>query len=445
MFWYGTASAVEVDVPVAGPSTDGPADKRKDAMTKRVVITGLGMVSPLGVGVNENWENACAGKSGIGNITKFDASDFSSQVAGEVKGFNAEDYLDRQTVRRFDVFIHYAMAAARMAMEDSGLKIDAANASRVGSVTGTGLGGLSMLENFHSILLEKGPRRISPFFIPGIIANMVPGQIAIEFGARGPNLSIETACAASCHALGESYRMIKEGIADAMITGGAEAVITPLAVGGFCSMRALSTRNDEPEKSSRPFERDRDGFIMGEGAGILILEELTSALDRGAHIYAEVGGYGLSADAYHVSAPDPEGAGAVSCIKMAIESAGIAPEDVDYINAHGTSTVLNDLSETVAIKKVFGEHAYKLAISSTKSMTGHLLGAAGGVEAVFTALTIRRGIIPPTINYETPDPECDLDYVPNEFRKADVRVALSNSFGFGGTNACILLKAYENE
>jgi 3-oxoacyl-[acyl-carrier-protein] synthase II len=414
-------------------------------MTRRVVITGLGMVSPLGVGVNENWENACAGKSGIGNITKFDASDFSSQVAGEVKGFNAEDYLDKQMVRRFDVFIHFAMAAARMAMEDSGLKIDAANASRVGSVTGTGLGGLSMLENFHTILLEKGPRRISPFFIPGIIANMVPGQIAIEFGAKGPNLSIETACAASCHALGESYRMIKEGIADAMITGGAEAVITPLAVGGFCSMRALSTRNDEPEKSSRPFERDRDGFIIGEGAGILVLEELTSALARGAHIYAEVGGYGLSGDAYHVSAPDPEGAGAVGCINMAIESAGMTPEDVDYINAHGTSTVLNDLSETVAIKKVFGEHAYNLAISSTKSMTGHLLGAAGGVEAVFTALTIYRGIIPPTINYETPDPQCDLDYVPNVFRKADVRVALSNSFGFGGTNACILLKAYQNE
>jgi 3-oxoacyl-[acyl-carrier-protein] synthase II len=403
------------------------------------------MVSPLGVGVNENWENACAGKSGIGNITRFDATDFPSQVAGEVKGFNAEDYLDRQMVRRFDVFIHYAMAAARMAMEDSGLKIDAENACRVGSVTGTGLGGLSMLENFHSILLEKGPRRISPFFIPGIIANMVPGQIAIEFGARGPNLSIETACAASCHALGESYRMIKEGIADAMITGGAEAVITPLAVGGFCSMRALSTRNDEPEKSSRPFEHDRDGFIIGEGSGILIIEELTSALARGAHIYAEVAGYGLSGDAYHVSAPDPEGAGAVSCMKMAIKSAGMEPEDVDYINAHGTSTVLNDLSETVAIKKVFGDYAYKLAISSTKSMTGHLLGAAGGVEAVFTALTIRRGIIPPTINYETPDPQCDLDYVPNVLRKADVRVALSNSFGFGGTNACILLKAYDNE
>jgi len=445
MVWPGTASSVNLDEPVADPLTDGPADKRKDAMTRRVVITGLGMVSPLGVGVNENWENACAGKSGIGNITKFDASDFASKVAGEVKGFNAEDFLDKQMVRRFDVFIHFAMAAARMAMEDSGLKIDASNASRVGSVTGTGLGGLSMLENFHSILLEKGPRRISPFFIPGIIANMVPGQIAIEFGARGPNLSIETACAASCHALGESYRMIKEGIADAMITGGAEAVITPLAVGGFCSMRALSTRNDEPEKSSRPFENDRDGFIMGEGAGILVLEELTSALARGAHIYAEVGGYGLSGDAYHVSAPDPEGVGAVSCMKMAIESAGMGPEEVDYINAHGTSTVLNDLSETVAIKKVFGDHAYKLAISSTKSMTGHLLGAAGGVEAVFTALTIRRGIIPPTINYETPDPQCDLDYVPNVLRKADVRVALSNSFGFGGTNACILFKAYENE
>jgi len=444
-FVWTPGSGVNAAVPVVNLSTEGPADKRKDAMKRRVVITGLGMVSPIGVGVEENWDNACAGRSGIGRITKFDAADFSSQLAGEVKGFNAEDYLDRQMVRRFDVFIHYAMAAARMAMEDSGLKIDDENASRVGSVTGTGLGGLPMLENFHSILLEKGPRRISPFFIPGIIANMVPGQIAIEYGARGPNLSIETACAASCHALGESYRMIKEGIADAMITGGAEAVITPLAVGGFCSMRALSTRNDEPEKSSRPFEQDRDGFIIGEGAGILVLEELGSALKRGARIYAEVGGYGLSGDAYHVSAPDPDGVGAVSCIKMAVESAGFKPEDVDYINAHGTSTVLNDLSETVAIKKVFGEHANKLAVSSTKSMTGHLLGAAGGVEAIFTALTIYRGIIPPTINYETPDPECDLDYVPNEARKADVRIALSNSFGFGGTNACILLKAYNDE
>jgi 3-oxoacyl-[acyl-carrier-protein] synthase II len=413
-----------------------------NGMTRRVVVTGLGMVSPLGIGIKENWENACSGKSGIGNITRFDTAGFPSRLAGEVKGFNAEDYLDRQMVRRFDVFIHYAVAAARMAMEDSGLKIDTENASRVGAVTGTGLGGLGMLENFHSVLLEKGPRRISPFFIPGIIANMVPGQIAIEFGARGPNLSIETACAASCHAVGESFRLIKEGIADAVITGGAEAVITPLAVGGFCSMRALSTRNDEPEKSSRPFEADRDGFIIGEGAGILILEELEFALARGAHIYAEVGGYGLSGDAYHVSAPDPEGIGAVNCMKMAVESAGLVPQDIDYINAHGTSTVLNDLSETIAIKKFFGDHAYKVAISSTKSMTGHLLGGAGGIEAVFTALTISDGVIPPTINYETPDPKCDLDYVPNTARKADVRAALSNSFGFGGTNACILLKAY---
>lgn len=412
-------------------------------MTRRVVITGLGMVSPLGIGIKENWENVCAGRSGIGNVTRFDATDFPSRLAGEVKDFNAEDYLDRQMVRRFDVFIHFAVAAARMAMEDSGLKIDAGNADRVGVITGTGLGGLGMLENYHSVLLEKGPRRISPFFIPGIIANMVPGQIAIEFGARGPNLSIETACAASTHAVGESFRIIREGIADAVITGGAEAVITPLAFGGFCSMKALSTRNDEPERASRPFDLDRDGFVMGEGAGILILEELDSALARGAHIYAEVAGYGLSGDAYHVSAPDPDGIGAVNCIRMAVESSGLAPEDIDYINAHGTSTMLNDLSETTAIKKVFGDHAYRLAISSTKSMTGHLLGAAGGVEAVFTALTISKGVIPPTANYETPDPECDLDYVPNTARKANVRAALSNSFGFGGTNACILLKAHD--
>lgn len=412
-------------------------------MTRRVVITGLGMVSPLGIGIEENWENACAGKSGIGRVTRFDATDFPSRLAGEVKGFNPEDFLDKQMVRRFDIFIHFAIAAARMAMEDSGLRIDAGNADRIGAVTGTGLGGLGMLENFHNVLLEKGPRRISPFFIPGIIANMVPGQIAIEFGARGPNLSIETACAASTHAVGESFRIIKEGIADGVITGGAEAVITPLAFGGFCSMKALSTRNDEPERASRPFDMDRDGFIMGEGSGILILEELNSALERGAHIYAEVSGYGLSGDAYHVSAPDPDGIGAVSCMKMAIESAGLDPADIEYINAHGTSTALNDLSETIAIKKVFGEHASRLAVSSTKSMTGHLLGGAGGIEAVFTALTISRGVIPPTVNYETPDPECDLDYVPNEARKAHVRAALSNSFGFGGTNACILLKAYD--
>jgi len=299
-----------------------------------------------------------------------------------------------------------------------------------------------MLEHFHRILLEKGPRRVSPFFIPGMIANMAPGQIAIEFGAKGPNLSIETACAASCHAVGESFRYIHEGIADAMITGGSEVVVTPLALAGFCSMRALSTRNDAPQSASRPFDMDRDGFVMGEGAGILILEEMELALERGANIYAEVVGYGLSGDAYHVSAPDPEGEGAIHCMSMAIERAGLQPEDIDYINAHGTSTKLNDASETKAIKTLFGEHASKLAVSSTKSMTGHLLGGAGGVEAIYMALTIENGIIPPTTNYETPDPECDLDYVPNVARKGKVNVAMSNSFGFGGTNASLVLKEF---
>jgi len=414
-------------------------------MTRRVVVTGLGMVTPLGTGVEKNWEAACSGKSGIGPITKFDASLFSSRIAGEVTDFRSEDFLDKQKIRRFDIFIHYAVASARMDLEDSGLKIDAKNGHRIGCITGSGLGGLAMLEHYHQVLLEKGPGRISPFFIPGIIANMAPGQIAIEFGAKGPNISIETACAASCHAVGEAFRLIREGLADAMITGGAEAVVTPLALGGFCNMRALSTKNDEPEKSSRPFDLKRDGFVMGEGAGILILEELDQALDRGAGIYAEIIGYGMSADAYHVSAPDPEGEGATSCMKNALEYAGLRPEDMDYINAHGTSTKLNDLSENKAIKAVFGDHAYKLAISSTKSMTGHLLGGAGGVEAIFSSLTIKHGIIPPTINYETPDPECDLDYVPNVARKADLKTVMSNSFGFGGTNASLIFKAYERD
>ena len=413
-------------------------------MQRRVVITGLGMVTPLGTGVEENWEAACNGKNGIGPITKFDASSFSSQIAGEVKDFRSEDFMEKQQIRRFDIFIHYAIASARIAMEDSGLKIDSNNRHRVGCLTGTGLGGLTMLENYKEVLSAKGPGRISPFFIPGIINNMVPGQIAIEFGARGPNISIGTACAASCHAIGEAYRLVREGVADAMITGGAEAVITPLALAGFCSMRALSTRNHEPEKASRPFDLDRDGFVMGEGAGILIIEEMSKALERGADIYAEVAGYGLSGDAYHVSAPDPEGDGAVSCMKMAIDSAGMKPEEVDYINAHGTSTKLNDLSENKAIKTVFGEHAYKLAISSTKSMTGHLLGGTGGVEGIFSVLTIKHGIIPPTINYDTPDPDCDLDYVPNKARKADAKTAMSNSFGFGGTNGSLLFKAFES-
>ena len=412
-------------------------------MKRRVVITGLGMVTPLGTGVEKNWESLCTGKSGISQITKFDASKYSSQIAGEVSDFKSEDFVDKKMARRFDIFIHYAMASARMAMEESGLIIDHNNAHRVGCLTGTGLGGLAMLEHFHKILLDKGPDRIGPFFIPGIIANMVPGQIAIEYGARGPNLSVETACAASTHAVGEAARMICDGVAEAMITGGAEAVVTPLAVGGFCSMRALSTRNQDPEKASRPFDLDRDGFIIGEGAGILILEEMEQALERGAPIYAEVVGYGMSADAYHVSAPDPDGRGAILCMTGALENGGLRAEEVDYINAHGTSTQLNDASETRAIKEVFGEHAKKLAVSSTKSMTGHLLGGAGAVEAIYMALTIKHGVIPPTINYEKPDPGCDLDYVPNEARKADVRVAMSNSFGFGGTNASLIFKAFE--
>ncbi len=411
--------------------------------TKRVVVTGLGMVTPLGTGVEKNWGSVCSGISGIRTLTRFDPSAFSSQIAGEVRDFNPEDFIDKRQIRHFDIFIHYALASARMAIEDSGIKIDAKNGHRVGCITGSGLGGLTMLEHYHKVLLEKGPRGISPFFIPGIIANMAPGQIAIEYGAKGPNISIETACAASCHAVGESFRLIREGLADVMITGGAEAVLTPLALGGFCKMRALSTRNDEPEKASRPFDMNRDGFVMGEGSGILVIEELEHALERTTNIYAELIGYGLTSDAYHISAPDPQGGGAISCMKMALDYAGLKPEDLDYINAHGTSTKLNDISENNAIKAVFGEHSYKLAISSTKSMTGHLLGGAGGVESIFTVLTIKHGIIPPTINYEYPDPECDLDYVPNVARKAKIKTAMTNSFGFGGTNACLIFKSYE--
>ena len=410
---------------------------------RRVVVTGLGMVTPLGTGIQKNWEAVCSGKSGIRSIDRFDASPFSCQIAGLITDFRSEDFMDKQQLRRFDIFIHYAVASARMAIEDSGLKIDAQNAHRVGCVTGTGLGGLTMLEHYHKVLLDKGPRRINPFFIPGMIANMAPGQIAIEFGAKGPNLSLETACAASCHGVGEAFRMIREGVSDAMITGGAEAVITPLALGGFCSMRALTTRNDEPEKASRPFDMDRDGFVMGEGAGILILEELNGALERGAEIYAEVAGYGLSGDAYHVSAPDPDGMGAVQCMSTAIKDAGMKPDDINYINAHGTSTKLNDASETKAIKNVFGDHAQKLAISSTKSMTGHLLGGAGGVAAIYTVLAIKHGTMPPTINYETPDPECDLDYIPNVAREGSVGAAMVNAFGFGGTNGSLIFKAFE--
>ncbi|MFW6115208.1 MAG: beta-ketoacyl-ACP synthase II [Thermodesulfobacteriota bacterium] len=411
-------------------------------MARRVVVTGMGMVTPLGIGVAENWDAVTKGKSGVGVITKFDPAAYSSQIAGEVKGFRSEDFLAPKDARHLDIFIHYAVASARMALQDSGLPITGDNSHRIGCVTGSGIGGLSTIERYHQILLEKGPRRISPFFIPSIITNMAPGQIAIELGIRGPNTAITTACAASAHAIGESFRLIQWGTADAMITGGTEACITPLAMGGFTSMKSLSTRNDEPEKASRPFDGQRDGFIISEGGGILVLEELNHALDRGAKIYAEIIGYGMSSDAYHFTAPDPEGIGASLCIRAALDDAGLQPTDIDCINAHGTSTKLNDLSETRAIKSVFGEQAYKVPISSTKSMTGHLLGGAGVTEAIYSILTILNGIIPPTINYEYPDPECDLDYVPNESRKAAVQTVLSNSFGFGGTNGSLIFKQY---
>jgi len=417
--------------------------KENTRMARRVVVTGLGMVTPLGIGVEENWEAVSKGKSGLGPITRFDASSFPCQIAGEVKGFRSEDFLASKDARHLDTFIHYAVASARMAIEDSKLKITPKNNERVGCVTGSGIGGLSTIEFYHKVLLDKGPRRISPFFIPGIIANMAPGQIAIEFGARGPNSCIVTACAASSHAIGESYKIIQREAAEVMITGGTENVLTPLALGGFTSMKSLSTRNDEPEKASRPFDRERDGFIMSEGGGILILEELNHALERGVDIYAEIIGYGMSSDAYHVAAPDPEGIGASICMKAALRDAGLNPTDIDYINAHGTSTKLNDISETKGIKSIFGDHAFKIPISSTKSMTGHLLGGAGVVEATYSILAIRNGLIPPTINYEFPDPECDLDYVPNKARKARVRTILSNSFGFGGTNSSLIFKEYK--
>ena len=413
-------------------------------MRRRVVVTGMGMVSPLGTGVEKTWQALIQGKSGVAGITKFDPTGFDTQIAAEVKDFVPENFMDKKELRRTDIFIQYAMASATMALEDSQLKITPANADRVGVVVGAGLGGLTTIEFYHKVLLEKGPSRISPFFIPMLIVNEAPGQISMRFGAKGPNTSVVTACATGNHNIGDAWRIIERGDADAVIAGGVEATITPLAVSGFNAMKALSTRNQEPEKASRPFDKNRDGFVIGEGSGIIILEELQQALDRGAKIYAEIIGYGLTGDAYHITAPAPEGEGAARCMAMTLKSAGIQPEEVDYINAHGTSTEYNDLYETMAIKTVFKEHAKKLAVSSTKSMIGHLLGGAGGVEAIFTILTICQGIIPPTINYQTPDPGCDLDYVPNIARKAEVRVALSNSFGFGGTNAVLAFKKFES-
>ncbi|HAP67794.1 MAG TPA: beta-ketoacyl-[acyl-carrier-protein] synthase II [Nitrospinae bacterium] len=411
-------------------------------MNRRVVVTGLGMITPLGIGVEKTWEAICRGESGIGNITRFDASDFPTKIAGEVKDFNPSDYIDKKEIKKMDTFIHYALAGAIMAVDDSGLKITDENADMVGVLVGAGLGGLPSIEKYYDIYLKEGVRRISPFFIPMLIANLASGQISIRFGAKGPNSCVVTACATGTNAIGDAYKIIQRGDADVMIAGGTESVITPLGIGGFCAARALSTRNDEPKRASRPFDKNRDGFVMGEGSGILILEEMESALKREAKIYCEVVGYGMSADAFHITSPPPGGEGAVRCMKMALKSGGISPTEVDYINAHATSTFADSL-ETQAIKTVFNEHAYKLSVSSTKSMTGHLLGAAGGVEAIFSILAIERGTIPPTINYETKDPECDLDYVPNTARKSDVNVAMSNSFGFGGTNATVIFKKYK--
>ena len=411
-------------------------------MDRRVVITGLGLVTPLGVGVEETWTALCEGKSGIAEITRFDASGFDTQIAGEVKDFHPEDFLPKKEAKRIQLFIAYAVAASRMALEDSGLIIDSTNQNRVGVLTGCGLGGLQILEQTSSILKKKGPKRVTPFFIPMLIGNMAPGMISIYLGAKGPNSSIATACAAGTHAVGDAFKIIKQGAADAMITGGVESVITPTCIAGFNAMKALSVRNHEPEKASRPFDRDRDGFIVGEGCGILILETLEAALKRGARIYAEICGYGMSGDGFHMAAPAPDGEGAARCMAAAIDDAGISYNTIDYINAHGTSTQLNDVYETKAIKSVFKEKAHSLAISSTKSMTGHLLGGAGGIETVFTALTIYDGIIPPTINLDNPDQDCDLDYVPNTARKTDVNTAMTNSFGFGGTNAVLILSKY---
>ena len=407
---------------------------------RRVVVTGVGAVSPLGTGNGKNWDALVAGRSGIDLITRFDASDLPVKIAGEVKDFNPEDFIEKKEVKKMDLFIQYALAAAQFAMEDSGLQITDENAERVGVVVGAGLGGLPTIEKYHAAMLEGGYKKISPFFIPMLIINLAPGHISIKFGAKGPNLSSVSACATGTHSIGDAYHMIKRGDADAMIAGGTESTVTPLGIGGFAVMKALSTRNDDPKGASRPFEKNRDGFVLAEGAGIVILEEYEAAKKRGAKIYAEIVGYGLSGDAYHLTAPAPEGEGAARCMKMALNNAGINPEQIDYINAHGTSTPFNDYFESLAVKKVFGDHAKKVMVSSTKSMTGHLLGAAGGVEAVFTLMAMERGVVPPTINYQEQDPECDLDYVPNTARDAKVTYALSNNFGFGGTNATLLFK-----
>ncbi len=407
---------------------------------RRVVITGVGAVTPLGTGAGESWQALCQGKSGVARISKFDPSGFKCQIAAEVKDFHPEDFLDRKKIRRTDTFIHYTLASTKMALDDAGLSISDSNADRVGAVIGTCIAGMIFYEKNLLDLREQGPNSVSPFFIPGFLPNMAVGEVSIVFGAKGPSKCVATACATGSHAIGDAFRIIQYGEADAVIAGGSDTYIIPLGIAGLDRMRAISRRNDEPEKASRPFDKNRDGFVLGEGAGILILEELGFALKRGAKIYAELLGYGSNIDGVHITEPDWENQ--ARCIRLALNDAGILPQEVDYINAHGTSTMLNDLAETKAIKAALGGHAQKVAVSSNKSMMGHLLGATGAVEAIFTALTIRDSIIPPTINYDTPDPECDLDYVPNVARKAEVNVALSNSFGFGGTNAALIFRKF---
>jgi 3-oxoacyl-[acyl-carrier-protein] synthase II len=410
---------------------------------RRVVVTGIGLVSSLGIGTSENWAGLTAGQSGVATITKFDASQFATRIAGEVRGFDPLRFIEKKDVKKMDVFIQYAIAASQFAMDDAGLKITPEIATRVGVFIASGIGGFTTIEREHKALLEGGPRKISPFFIPSAIINLAAGQVSIRHGAKGPNSATCTACSASAHAIGDAFEIIRRGAADIMIAGGSEAAITPMGIGGFGAMRALSTRNDEPSRASRPFDTDRDGFIVGEGSGVLILETLDGAVRRGARIYAELVGYGMSADAYHITAPSEDGDGAFRVMNGAMESAGITPQQVAYVNAHGTSTPQGDSLETLAIKRCFGDHAYKLAVSSTKSMTGHLLGAAGGLEAGITALAVHHQLAPPTINLDCPDPACDLDYVPKHSRPLKIEYALSNSFGFGGTNAALLFKRYD--
>ena len=411
---------------------------------RRVVVTGLGMISPLGVGNEPTWQGLLEGRSGIGPITKFDASAYAARIAGEVKGFDPEKWIEKKEVKKSDTFIHYGVVASQMAADDAKLEMSAEDPDRVGVIIGSGIGGLPLIEEMHNKLIERGPARISPFFIPGLIVNLATGQVSIRFGAKGPSGAPATACATGAHAIGDACKIIERDDADVMFAGGSEAVVTPLAVGGFAAMRALSTRNDEPERASRPWDKDRDGFVMGEGAGVLILEEREHALARGAQIYCEIVGYGMTSDAYHITSPSEDGDGMARVMLRALKDAGLQPTDIEYINAHGTSTSVGDRIETIAIKRVFGDHAYKLAVSSTKSMTGHLLGAAGGLESAIAAMTVKHGIIPPTINLENPDEGCDLDYVPNTARQAPgIRHVLSNSFGFGGTNATLIFSRHE--